>query len=349
VRLDETLPLNDIGHSSTSRWRILTTTLGPFLALMIVIVFFAACDHGMSYAKGGGRPATFLTLQNARLILVQTLTVAIAALGMTLVIIAGGIDLSAGVAVSLSATVVAWCLRENHSPAVAVLAGLATGCATGFLNGSLISLLRVVPFIVTLGTMRMFLGLGNLIAKETTLRPSPKSVPDWIPALVKPTPQPEWLVFSTGVWLLLGLAVVASLLLRRTVFGRYIFAIGSNEATARLCGVNVPWTKIAVYTASGLFVGLAGVMQFARLSSGNPPSGVGLELRIIAAVVIGGGSLSGGRGSVLGTLTGAAIMQVLASGCTILGLPNPYQDIIVGVIVVVAVILDQVRQRRLEE
>jgi ribose transport system permease protein len=339
--------LDDFSHNSTSRWRVLTTTLGPFLALLLVTLFFAACDAAMSYRAG--RPATFATLANAQLVLVQSLIIGMAALGMTLVIIAGGIDLSAGVAVSLSATVMAWCLRENQAPAVAVLAGIATGCAAGFFNGSLISLLRVVPFIVTLGTMRVFLGLGNMLARETTLRPPPKSVPDWIPALVRPIPDPKWYEYSSGVWLLLALAVVASLLLRRTVFGRYVFAIGSNEATARLCGVNVPWTKIAVYSVSGLFVGLAGVMQFARLSSGNPPSGVGLELRIIAAVVIGGGSLSGGRGSVLGTLTGAAIMQVLASGCTILGLPNPYQDIIVGVIVVVAVILDQLRQRRLAD
>lgn len=339
--------MNETSDILPSRWRVLTTTLGPFLALIVVIMFFAVCDATVSYRTS--RPATFATLSNAQLVLVQSLTVGLAALGMTLVIVAGGIDLSAGVAVSLSATVMAWCLKNGAPPIVAVCGGIATGCLTGFLNGTLISLLRVVPFIVTLGTMRVFLGVGNLIAKETTLRPDPKSVPDWIPSLVRPLPDPKWLVFSTGVWLLLGLAIVASLLLRRTVFGRYIFAIGSNEATARLCGVSVPWTKIAVYTAAGLFVGLAGVMQFARLSSGNPPSGVGLELRIIAAVVIGGGSLSGGRGSVLGTLTGAAIMQVLASGCTILGLPNPYQDIIVGVIVVVAVILDQVRQRRLVE
>ena len=142
------------------------------------------------------------------------------------------------------------------------------------------------------------------------------------------------------------MAVVLSLVLRYTVFGRYVFALGSNEQTARLCGLNVPALKVAVYTLGGLFIGLAGVYQFAKLKVGNPTSGVGLELKVIAAVVIGGASLSGGRGTVLGTLTGALLMQTIASGCTQLGLSNPVQDIILGVIIVAAVTVDQIRQRR---
>jgi ribose/xylose/arabinose/galactoside ABC-type transport system permease subunit len=137
-----------------------------------------------------------------------------------------------------------------------------------------------------------------------------------------------------------------SLVLRYTVFGRHVFALGSNEQTARLCGLNVPALKVAVYTLSGLFVGLAGVYQFAKLKVGNPTSGLGMELKIIAAVVIGGASLSGGRGTVLGTLTGALLMQTIASGCTQLGLSNPVQDIILGIIIVAAVTVDQIRQRR---
>ena len=126
-----------------------------------------------------------------------------------------------------------------------------------------------------------------------------------------------------------------------------MFAIGSNEATARLCGIDVPRTKVLIYLAAGIFVGIAGIYQFARLRSGNPTSGLGMELKVIAAVVIGGGSLSGGRGTVLGTLTGAAIMQTIASGCTQLSISNPWQDIILGVIIVAAVTIDQLRQRRL--
>ena len=140
-----------------------------------------------------------------------------------------------------------------------------------------------------------------------------------------------------------------ALVLRYTVFSRHVFAIGSNELTARLCGINVRFNKIAVYTLAGFFVGIAGLYQFSRLQAGNPTSGIGMELRIIAAVVIGGGSLSGGRGSVLGSLTGAMIIFVIGSGCTQLGLSNPIQDVILGVIVVTAVAIDQLRQRRLTD
>jgi ribose/xylose/arabinose/galactoside ABC-type transport system permease subunit len=143
------------------------------------------------------------------------------------------------------------------------------------------------------------------------------------------------------------LALVVSAVLRYTVFGRHLFAIGSNESTARLCGINVPATRVAVYTLAGLFVGVAGVFQFSRLTVGDPTSGTGKELPIIAAVVIGGGSLSGGRGSILGTLTGALIMQVISSGCTALKQPNSTQEMILGAIIVAAVTVDQVRQRRL--
>src|SRR5262249_15084934 len=143
-----------------------------------------------------------------------------------------------------------------------------------------------------------------------------------------------------------ALTVVVSLVLRHTLFGRYVFALGSNEQTARLCGLNVPALKVAIYTLSGLFIGIAGVYQFAKLKVGNPISGVGVELKVIAAVVIGGASLSGGRGTVLGTLTGALLMQTIVSGSTQLGLSNPIQDMILGIIIVAAVTIDQLRTRQ---
>ena len=231
---------------------------------------------------------------------------------------------------------------------VSLAAGIGTGCLCGWDNGILVSKLRVVPFIVTLGNMTFFLGLAKLVADETTVRPDLQQVPEWIPKLVTARPpEPAWMLFPTGVWLALGLRAGLAVVLRYTVFGRHVFALGSSEATARLCGVNVDRVKILVYMLGGLFIGIAGLYQFARLSSGNPTSGLGQELHIIAAVVIGGGSLSGGRGSVLGTLTGAAIMGVIKSGCTQLQLQNPVQDMILGVIIVAAVTLDQIRQRRL--
>ncbi|HVX63273.1 MAG TPA: ABC transporter permease [Pirellulales bacterium] len=322
--------------------------LGPLLGLAAVIAFFAVAD----YWQGG---ASFLTLRNLHATSVQASTVAVAALGMTVIIISGGIDLSAGTALALSATVLAHCLKAGYSPAIAVLASVGTGCLAGFLNGVLISSQRLIPFIVTLGSMTAYLGVAKFIARETTVRPLPKQVPDWLSSdgLVTTRPQPAWIIegllpnFASGVWLALALAVLLAVLLRYTVFGRYVFAVGSNEATARLCGINVPLMKTSIYALSGLFVGIAGLYQFARLSVGNPVSGSGLELRVIAAVVIGGGSLNGGRGSVLGTLSGAAMMAAIASGCNQLGLRNPTQDIIIGVIIVAAVALDQWRQRSL--
>lgn len=346
------------------------TSLGPLLALIVVVLLFAILE-----ARRVEHPV-FLTADNLRLITVNSAVIALCALGMTIVIIAGGIDLSVGSGVALCATVLACGLKLNWNPWLCVTLTLLSGCLLGAINGTLVSLLRVVPFIVTLGTMTAYLGGGKMLAeridKGQTVRPAvyapgdrnfeKNQVPVWlqeftsvrekaliphkeqVPASVLPFV--DWFRWPLGIWLGLGMAAIVAGLLRFTVFGRYVFALGSNEATARLCGINVPLVRIAVYTLAGLFVGIAGVYQFSRLTSGNPTSGVGLELRVIAAVVIGGGSLSGGRGSVLGTLAGAALMAVINSGCTQLGIPNPLQDVILGVIIIAAVTLDQIRQRR---
>lgn len=328
--------------SPSSRLNLLGSSLGPFLALALVIGFFAVADALQK------EPGNFLSVRNLRTISAQTATVAVAALGMTVIIIAGGIDLSAGTAVALSATVLAWCLKNDAPQALAIISGLGAGCMAGLINGVLISSLRVVPFIVTLGTMTIYLGIGKIIAKETTVRPEvARQVPVWLQELLSTQKDALWLGLPSGVWMTLLLATLLAVILRQTVFGRHVYVLGSNESTARLCGINVWADKIALYTLAGFFVGVAGMYQFSRLSSGNPTSGTGMELRIIAAAVIGGASLSGGRGTVLGTLTGAAIMEVIRSGCTQLGLDNPVQDIILGVIIVAAVTLDQIRQRRL--
>jgi ribose/xylose/arabinose/galactoside ABC-type transport system permease subunit len=326
----------------SSRLNLLGSALGPFLGLAVVIVFFAVADALQK------EPGNFLSIRNLRTVSAQTATVAVAALGMTIIIIAGGIDLSAGTAVALAATVLAWCLKNDRPAALAIIACLATGCLAGLVNGVLVSSLRVVPFIVTLGTMTIYLGIGKIIAKETTIRPEvSRQVPVWLQDLLSTQKDALWLGLPSGVWLTLLLALLLAVILRQSVFGRHVYALGSNESTARLCGINVWADKIALYGLAGFFVGVAGIYQFSRLSSGNPTSGTGLELRIIAAAVIGGASLSGGRGTVLGTLTGAAIMEVIRSGCTQLGLDNPVQDIILGVIIVAAVTLDQLRQRRM--
>lgn len=324
------------------RGSLIGSTVGPFLALAVVFLFFGISDELLS------EDGRFLTWRNVRTISVQTATVAVAALGMTVIIIAGGIDLSAGTAVALCATVMAWSLKSDISPALAIAMTLCAGCLCGFLNGALVSWLRLVPFIVTLGTMKLYLGIAKIVADETTVRPDRLTqVPEWLVDFTSSRSKALIAGFPMGVWVALLLAVLLAAVLRYTVFSRYVFALGSNESTARLCGINIHWNKIAVYTLAGLFVGIAGMYQFSRLSIGNPTSGIGMELEIIAAVVIGGGSLNGGRGSVVGTLTGAAIMAVIESGCTHLNLSNPIQDIILGVIIVAAVTIDQFRQRGL--
>lgn len=363
--------------STRERLQSLLRSLGPLAALAAVVAFFGvaelvqlivrwrsqtAIDSFLQYYEEYG---TFFTGQNVRNLLVQAAPVAVAALGMTVIIIAGGIDLSAGTAVALASVALAYALEQGWPPAWAIALCLMVGGLCGAVNGALVCELRVVPFIVTLGTMTIYLGLAKYLADETTIKPEREFVPEWLRASVSPRPanpawlpdscldalhaihfDPSWLSLPSCAWTILLLAIALAVALKYTVFGRHVFAVGSNEATARLCGINVPWTKIAIYTLGGLFLGMAGVFKFARLGIGDPTSGIGMELRIIAAVVIGGGSLNGGRGSVVGTLAGAGIMQVIAAGCTILGLSNPIQDIVVGLVIVSAVALDLIRQRR---
>ncbi len=238
--------------SARRRLASLVGALGPLLVLLVVIGMFGEADHVMN-----GKDV-FFTHQNARTIAVQASPVIVAALGMTVIIIAGGIDLAAGTALALSATVLAWFLNKGYSPLVSVSAAIGTGCLTGFINGVLVSTLRVVPFIVTLGTMTIYLGTAKYIANETTIRPPLADIPHAFESMVTPRPDPAWLVeslhlpnFAWGVWLALALAALLATVLRYTVFGRYVFALGSNEQTARLCGINVPLVKIAVYTLGG--------------------------------------------------------------------------------------------------
>jgi ribose/xylose/arabinose/galactoside ABC-type transport system permease subunit len=347
---------------STDRSRLsnLAWSLGPLLGLVVVSLIFGAIEYQV--ATDEGREPQFFTSQSVQVVLNHASLIGVAALGMTLIIIAGGIDLSAGTAIALTATVIAWIYREGFdgmadwrdtSPMLATLAlsalavggGVLTGCLCGFINGGLISLLRLVPFIVTLGTMTAFQGIGRTISGETPVRAYGK-VPDAIASLQKPYPDPEWMLVSPGVWIMLILAAIVALALRYTVFGRHVFAIGSNESTARLCGINVVRTRILVYTLAGLFVGVAGLYQFTVLGGeGDPVSGLGLELKVIAAVVIGGGSLNGGRGSILGTLSGACIITVIQHGCVLIGVPDHYQDILIGLIIIAAVTIDQLRIR----
>ncbi len=307
--------------------------MGGLLGVFLLFVILLAATKGLSFAD----PANLETIFR------QTTIVAVAALGMTMIIISGGIDLSVGAIIALVTVVVAAMMQAGAPPLFAAAGGLATGLACGALNGLLVTQLKMVPFIVTLGSMLLVRGMAKGLAREQKID-APKS---WLNELVARLPADrEWMIFPPGVWMLFVFAFLVGGLLLYTRLGRHIFAVGSNEQAARLCGISVGRVKFAVYLLGGFFAGVAGLVQFSRLTVGDPTGAMGLELDIIAAVVIGGGSLAGGEGSVLGCLIGALVMQVLRSGCSQMGWPNWVQEIVTGAIIVVAVAFDRLRHRK---
>jgi ribose transport system permease protein len=305
--------------------------LGPVLGLVVVFALFAAL-----------RPRTFFTVDNIQIMLLQTAVVGTAALGMTLVIIGGGIDLSAGSTIALSVVVVGLVINLGHSPWLAIVGGMGAAAFAGLLIGLIVTRLRLSPFIATLGMLGILRGAAKGLVNESPVYPPAT----WLNSLLnRLSPEQGWMIFPPGVWILCTLALLVAGALRYTRLGRRLFAVGSNEATARLCGLPVQRTKILMYTFGSLFAGIAGVLQFSYLTVGDPTTAEGKELDVIAAVVIGGGSLSGGEGSVLGTLVGAFIMTVIDNGCTKMELPNWVQQIVTGCIIVTAVALDRFRHR----
>jgi ribose/xylose/arabinose/galactoside ABC-type transport system permease subunit len=308
--------------------------LGLAAGWILVFVFFAL-----------RAPETFPTLSNFETILRQTTIVAFAAIGMTYIIISGAIDLSVGSMVALVTVVIALFL-ESQVPALGAAAlGISAGLLCGALNGFLVSKLKVSSFIVTLGGFLLFRGIAKGLADNQKIDAPMTWLADVLATL---GPSDKWKIVPPGVWLLIVCAILAALVLSKTVFGRNVLAVGGNEEAARLAGINVDKTRIGVFALSGLFVGLAGLMQFSRLTVGDPTVAVGLELDVIAAVVIGGASLNGGEGSIAGSLLGALIMATIRAGCSQIGLDNWVQEIVTGVIIVAAVALDRWRLARLQ-
>jgi len=306
--------------------------LAPFGGLALVILLFAVLT---------GAPERYLSIPNVRIILAQTVIVALGAIGMTMIVVSGGIDLSVGSSIALASVVTSLALNQGWPVVTAVSAGIVAGGIVGLVNGLVITNLRVVPFIATLGMLGVARGVAKWLAGEMTVAVPPT----WINELAVTFPSRPWMVVAPGVWLALVLAIGAAVVLRNTVFGRHVFAVGSNEAAARACGIRVARLKAMIYTVAGFFFGLAGVMQMSRLRQGDPTVAVGAELDIIAAVVIGGGSLSGGEGSIAGSMIGALIMAFLRNGCQQVGWPNYIQEIIIGAIIVAAVAFDRRRNR----
>jgi ribose/xylose/arabinose/galactoside ABC-type transport system permease subunit len=319
------MPSTDSPRFSLARF---LSQFGPLVGLALAYGLFAAL-----------RFETFVNWSNTAIMLQQTAVIGVCALGMTLIIIAGGIDLSVGSLVALGTIVVALLLQQGWSPLAAALATVAICGGCGALTGALITRLKLMPFIVTLGLMGALRGAAKGVSDSQPIYPDET----WLNSLMQLTNATG---LPIGVWLLLALAALTSGLLRFTRFGRHVIAVGSNEQTARLCGVAVERVKFLVYTIAALFTGVGALLQFSYLTGGDPTTAAGLELNIIAAVVIGGASLSGGQGSVVGTLVGAFIMTVVANGCTKLGLSNWVQEIVTGAIILIAVLLDNLRRGR---
>ena len=289
----------------------------------------------------------FLTFDNMMGILLATTVNGVLALGATFVIITAGIDLSVGTVMTLSAVMIGVLITNWGLPIyLGLLGGVATGALAGLINGLTISKMKVPPFVATLGMMMAAKGLSLVISGSKPIyftgTPAVRGLAmdsllgSFVPGLDVPN----------AVFYLFGAAIVASLILGRTILGRYAFAIGSNEEATRLSGVNVDVWKAAVYTLAGIFSGLGGIIIGSRLNSAQPALGAGYELDAIAAVVIGGTSLSGGEGTILGTIIGAFIMSVLTNGLRILSVPQEWQMVVTGGIVIVAVYADRLRRRQ---
>jgi len=305
-----------------------------FGALIVLIVVFSLASEN------------FLTFNNVVGILLATAVNGVLALGVTFVIITGGIDLSIGTVMTFSGVMAALLTINWGLPVgVGIVGGVLMGGLAGLINGTVISRMKVPPFIATLGMMYIAKGLALVLSELRPIyfndAPAFRSIA--LGSLIgKVFPEFE---IPNAVLILFGAAIVAAFLLNRTVLGRYTFALGSNEEATRLSGVNVKFWKTLVYTVGGLFAGLGGVLMAARLNSAQPALGQGYELDAIAAVVIGGTSLSGGEGTIMGTIIGAFVMSVLTNGLRILSVPQEWQIVVTGAILIGAVYLDIIRRR----
>jgi len=282
----------------------------------------------------------FATFDNIIGILLATSVTGVLAIGATFVIITSGIDLSIGTVMTFSAVFAGLFITNMGFPVfVGVLGGVAAGGLCGFLNGTAIAKAKIPPFIATLGMMMITKGLSLVLSKAKPIYFNDT------PSFAKIS-MGSFLGIPNAVLIFFAVAIIASLILSKTVLGRYNVALGSNEEAARLSGINVDKWKIAIYTLCGIFAGIAGIMMAARLNSAQPALGAGYEMDAIAAAVIGGTSLSGGEGTIIGTVIGAFIISVLTNGLRIMSVPQEWQTIITGCIVILAVYMDIKRRKK---
>lgn len=306
-----------------------------FLAGISLVIAWAVIFAAFAVRSGGA----FATADNFETIIKQAIVVGFGAIGMTFIIISGGIDLSAGSMVALVTVVIA---KATHtvSPGLAALVGIGAAGLCGLFNGVLVAKGKMGPFIVTLAMLLIYRGLAVGAANQQKVNADITWLNDFTAKL---GPSQKWQLLPTGAWLLLIWAGIFGFILTRTVFGRNVVAVGSNEVAARLAGIKVEAVRIGAYLVGGLSLGMAGLMMFSRLSVGDPTAAEGLELDMIASVVIGGGSLSGGVGSLFGSLIGVLIMATIRSGCSQMGLDNWIQQIVTGSIIMIAVAFDRLK------
>ena len=302
-----------------------------FGSLVALVIFFSIASPN------------FMQWSNIIGILLSTAVIGILALGATFVIITGGIDLSVGTVMTLSAVMTGIIVVTADLPIIiGVLGGIATGAFCGMLCGVAITKLQIPPFIATLAMMMIAKGLALVFSGA---------------APIYFTDQPTFAKIAMGniipgvnipnaVIIFFILGIVAAVILSKTILGRVNFAIGSNEEATKLSGINVDRWKIAIYSLAGAFTGIAGVLMASRLNSAQPALGQGYELEAIAAVVIGGTSLSGGKGTIVGTIIGALIMSVLTNGLRVLSIPQEWQTVVVGIVIIIAVFMDILRRRK---
>jgi len=298
----------------------------PFLSLILLFVALWIASPN------------FLTATNLSSVVRQTAVINIMALGMTIIIISGGIDLSVGSILGLAGLFGTMAMEAGAPIVLGVAVGLVTGLVCGFLNGLMITQLKIAPFIVTLGTLGIYRGAALIVSNGLPVHN--------VPPAFSFLGEGSLVGIPFVLWLLVGCGVAVHITLEHTRLGRYAFAIGSSPAAAVYAGIPVTFHTTAVYAIGGVLTGLGGMIEASRLMTGQPTAGTGYELQAIAAVVIGGGSLRGGEGSVVGTLVGAFIMGLLSNGSDLLGISNYVQQVVIGAVIILAVAADELRKRR---
>jgi len=306
------------------------TVLGPLVALLAAVLFFATQSE------------RFLSGQNFSLILQQVMVVGVIAIGQTLIILTAGIDLSCGMAMALGSVVLSkFAVDLGMPPFAAVLCGMAACVLIGFVNGALVTSIKLPPFIVTLGTMNIAFAITQIYSQAQTVTGLPEAM-----TFFGNTFRLGQTSVTYGTVLMLALYLLTWLFLRETAPGRHLYAVGNNPEAARLTGIPTSRVLLGVYMIAGLFYGIAALLSVARMGVGDPQGGQTDNLDSITAVVLGGTSLFGGRGSIVGTLVGVLIVGVFRNGLTLMGVASVYQILVTGILVILAVATDQLTHKK---